>query len=121
MNNGIVYNVVKLTEIIKGHCRCIASGEVTNPVTYDLLCKSLSEIESLEKQLIQQAEAHADHVESLAIEIETLKQDKDRLDWLADRNNKIGNVQLPTECIINNLDSMRGAIDEAMRIDNEKA
>lgn len=46
-------------------------------------------------------------------------QDKARLDWLADRNNQIGNVQLPTMCVMNNMQDMRAAIDEAMQIDPE--
>lgn len=45
--------------------------------------------------------------------------DKARLDWLADRENTIGNVQLPTMCVMNNMSSLRGAIDEAMRLDPE--
>lgn len=43
-----------------------------------------------------------------------LLRDKQRLDWLADRDNPIGNVQLPTECVNANLADMRGAIDAAM-------
>lgn len=46
-----------------------------------------------------------------------------RLDWLADKHNKIGIVLLPTECVEKHLDSMRDAIDEAMRLtesDNPK-
>lgn len=42
-----------------------------------------------------------------------------RLDWLADRDNHIGNVQLPAECVACNLHSMRDAIDMAMRMDKE--
>ena len=42
-----------------------------------------------------------------------------RLDWLADRDNHIGNVQLPAECVAGNLHSMRDAIDMAMRMDKE--
>lgn len=45
--------------------------------------------------------------------------DKARLDWLSDKDNPIGNVQLPTVCVMNNLHNMRGAIDEAMRLDPE--
>jgi len=37
-----------------------------------------------------------------------------RLDWLSDKSQSIGNVQLPTECVERNLDSLRGAIDDAM-------
>ncbi len=39
-----------------------------------------------------------------------------RLDWLADRDNHIGNVQLPAECVACNLHSMRDAIDMAMEL-----
>lgn len=52
-----------------------------------------------------------------AEEIETLRADWARLEWLADRENGIGNVQLPTMRVVNNLHDMRAAIDEAMQID----
>lgn len=42
-------------------------------------------------------------------------EDTKRLDWLADRDNHIGNVQLPAECVEQHLDSMRDAIDAAMQ------
>lgn len=38
-----------------------------------------------------------------------------RLDWLADKHNKIGSVLLPRECVEKHLDSMRDAIDAAMQ------
>lgn len=44
-----------------------------------------------------------------------------RLDWLADRDQHIGNVQLPAECVEQHLDSMRDAIDAAMRIQAAEA
>ena len=47
--------------------------------------------------------------------------DTARLDWLADRDNHIGNVQLPAECVEQHLDSMRDAIDAAMRIQAAEA
>lgn len=47
--------------------------------------------------------------------------DTARLDWLADPANKIGSVMLPTECVERHLDSMRDAIDAAMRIQAAKA
>ncbi len=40
-----------------------------------------------------------------------------RIDWLADKSQLIGNVQLPSECVERNLDSLRGAIDDAMSLD----
>lgn len=47
--------------------------------------------------------------------------DKKRLDWLADPENKIGNVMLPQECIEAGLiDGLRGAIDEAMKLQAEQ-
>lgn len=49
--------------------------------------------------------------------IKDAQKDKARLDWLADVNNKIGNVQLPRECILDNLHDMRSAIDAAMEIE----
>ena len=46
--------------------------------------------------------------------IDVLQKDADRLDWLADTNNLVGNVQLPTSCVEQNLHSLRAAIDAAM-------
>ncbi len=43
-----------------------------------------------------------------------LEKDKKRIDWLADKDNVIGNVQLPKECVVNNISSLRNAIDDAM-------
>lgn len=39
-----------------------------------------------------------------------------RLDWLADKHNKIGSVLLPRECVEKHLDNMRDAIDMAMQL-----
>ena len=50
-------------------------------------------------------------------ELNDLRKDKLRLDWLADVNNSIGNVQLPRDIVAHNLHSMRDAIDEAMMIE----
>lgn len=46
-------------------------------------------------------------------EVQAWKRDAERMDWLADPKNSIGNVQLPIDCVKNNLHSLRGAIDEA--------
>ena len=46
-----------------------------------------------------------------------------RLNWLADKHNKIGSVLLPRECVEKHIDNMRDAIDAAMRLtepDNHK-
>ena len=47
--------------------------------------------------------------------------DTDRMDWLADPNNTIGNVQLPRNVVIGNVASLRGAIDEAMEMSRENS
>lgn len=47
-------------------------------------------------------------------EVQALKRDKERLDWLAHVDNRIGNVQLPKACVERNPHSLRDAIDEAM-------
>lgn len=49
-------------------------------------------------------------------ELEALRKDKARLDWLADRDNSIGTVVLPSECVERNVHSMRDAIDDAMQL-----
>ena len=49
-------------------------------------------------------------------ELNDLRKDKLRLDWLADVNNKIGNVSLPIAIVERNLSSLRDGIDEAMRL-----
>ena len=45
---------------------------------------------------------------------QALKRDKERLDWLAVVDNRIGNVQLPRVCVERNPHSLRDAIDAAM-------
>lgn len=50
-------------------------------------------------------------------ELQKLLKDKDRLDWLAEVDNNLGNVQLPRYIVESNLHSLRAAIDEAMLID----
>lgn len=57
----------------------------------------------------------ANKLRELDRENAALRADAARLDWLADKDNEIGNVQLPTHCVTANLDSLRGAIDMAMR------
>lgn len=50
----------------------------------------------------------------LGVRAKRAEQDSKRIDWLADKDNHIGNVMLPTECVERNLHSMRAAIDDAM-------
>lgn len=54
-------------------------------------------------------------ITALLDHIDAIKADTTRIDWLADKDNAIGNVQLPAACVHANLHSLRGAIDMAMR------
>jgi hypothetical protein len=47
-------------------------------------------------------------------EVDAMERDKARIDWLADPENAIGNVQLPVGAVIENVGSLRDAIDAAM-------
>lgn len=59
---------------------------------------------------------------SKAVDTELIPHpDTVRLDWLADRDNYIGNVQLPAECVACNPHSLRDAIDMAMQMQPENA
>lgn len=55
-------------------------------------------------------------VSELEAENARLRKDAERLDWLADPDNWLGNVDLPTQCVMANLDSLRCAIDMAMKL-----
>jgi urocanate hydratase len=50
--------------------------------------------------------------------IEQLQKDKERLDWLADVDNTIANVMLPTKIVQENIaGGLRGMIDAAMELE----
>lgn len=55
------------------------------------------------------ADTLEDHPETVAA-----MKDVERMDWLADPANTVGNVQLPTAAVTANLHSLRDAIDAAM-------
>ena len=59
----------------------------------------------------------AKRIESMEKENKLLRCDEARIDWLADPENKIGNVQLPSQCVIAHPYSMRDAIDDAMNLE----
>lgn len=59
----------------------------------------------------------SDGIEALQDELDELRKDKARIDWLADVNNTIGGVQLPRQCVENNIHCMRAAIDAAMKLE----
>ena len=76
---------------------------LANGFAHDADCqKAATELERLTAEL---AAARA--------EAEGLRADAERLDWLADKENTIGNVQLPSWCVEQNLHSLRAAIDAA--------
>ena len=54
---------------------------------------------------------------ALKAELAELRADKARLDWLADKDNKIGNVTLPTAIVERTL-MLRDSIDLAMQMTN---
>jgi len=66
---------------------------------------------------LEEARGVIDRQEAL---IEQLRKDKARLDWLADPQNTIGNVTLPRQHILDHPDSMRAAIDAAMKLTKEE-
>ena len=53
-------------------------------------------------------------------EVDAMERDKERLDWLADPENRIGNVQLPVGAVTENVHSLRAAIDAARSGNYEK-
>ena len=59
---------------------------------------------------------HEETIRQLQSRIDALSKDAERMDWLADRNNKHGNVSLPSSCVQENIHSMRDAIDAVMEI-----
>ena len=54
---------------------------------------------------------------AIKAELAELRADKARLDWLADKDNKIGNVSLPTAIVERTL-MLRDSIDLAMQMTN---
>lgn len=70
-----------------------------------------SECERLRKEL---RHTHSGY-EIMQEEADRLRKDKARLDWLADPDNIIGNVELPEKAVLENVHCMRSAIDAAMK------
>lgn len=66
-------------------------------------------------ELLDSRIAKTEREHAAAREIEHLRLDKKRLDWLADVETTTGNVQLPRDCVERNIHDMRAAIDDAMR------
>lgn len=49
-------------------------------------------------------------------ELAELQKDKQRLDWLSDTSQNVGNVLLPKEIVLKNVHSLRHAIDDTMNM-----
>ena len=61
------------------------------------------------------AVASPDRIARLLDEVERLRKDSERLDWLGDPANVIGHVLLPSEIVARHLESLRDAIDAARK------
>jgi len=68
---------------------------------------------SVERTLAAEVRRLREENERLRIEYIALRADAERIDWLADVNNTVGNVILPREIVESNIGSLRQAIDAA--------
>lgn len=73
-----------------------------------------SERDAFKAEYRQAESRYTARIAELEAEVERLKADKSRIDWLADPENNIAQVLLPREIVERNLGSLRDAIDEAM-------
>lgn len=60
------------------------------------------------------AQALLEHLRRVQSALNDARKDAERIDWLSDPAQDIGRLMLPSECVQHHLDSLRGAIDEAM-------
>ena len=86
-----------------------------NPATVLALLDDLEAAHTARREAQARVAELTEQVQALGRKLHRHKLDTARLDWLADRENDIGNVQLPTECVLAYPESMRAAIDAAMR------
>ena len=86
-----------------------------NPATVLALLFYLEAAHAARREAQSRVAELTKQVQALGRKLHRHKLDTARLDWLADRENDIGNVQLPTECVLAHPESMRAAIDAAMR------
>lgn len=89
-------------EQIAGLRQMSENGMLYGPGTRRALALAADTIERLERENAE-----------LEQQVERLREDAARLDWLADPNQAIGNIQLPNDCVLDNLHSLRDAIDAA--------
>jgi len=86
---------------------------MTTPVIQTLTDELLGEIEAYgcEQVSAMQAEALIAELRTLRAENAELRKDAGRLDWLADLNSP-AQVMLPIQFVLDNIHSMRDAIDQ---------
>ena len=73
-------------------------------------CIALNDmLKDAQKEIVRLREEN----ERLRIENIALRADADRIDWLADVENTVGNVVLPRHIVEQNIGSLRQAIDAA--------
>lgn len=87
-----------------------------NPATVLALLDDLEAAHAARREAQARVAELTEQVQKLGRALHRHKLDTARLDWLADRENAIGNVQLPTECVQAHPESMRAAIDAAMEV-----
>ena len=86
-----------------------------HPATVLALLDDLEAAHTARREAQARVAELTEQVQALGRKLHRHKLDTARLDWLADRENAIGNVQLPTECVQAHPESLRAAIDAAMR------
>lgn len=101
MTTKTILTPAQVDSLLDGVLR--ASGSRLGNYTFQKTLDDLrSSILTIEQAILQSSEVQA------------LKRDKERIDWLSDPENSIGNVQLPTVCVERNPHSLRDAIDDAI-------
>ena len=82
-------------------------------ITDEMVAELEFDLEMAETTYALEASVSRDTLAALLAERKELIKDRERLDWLADPDNTIGNVQLPLKCVTANVHSLRDAIDAA--------
>lgn len=82
-------------------------------ITDEMVAELEFDLEIAETTYAMEASVSRYTLAALLAELKELVSDRERLDWLADPDNTIGNVQLPLKCVTANVHSLRDAIDAA--------
>lgn len=60
-------------------------------------------------------------IDDLKVQLEQAQADTKRIDFLADKSQRVANVMLPTKIVERNVSSLRDAIDEAINVAKQTA